>query len=98
MKALHTHPRPTRPRARALPPGWLVAAVALAPFLLASCTDDLAAKCPPLAHPPVLTVAAAANPCAARKGETAAQLRTRVVRTYSRTQEPASGVRVHLSA
>jgi hypothetical protein len=84
-------PRPTRPRARrALPPGWLVAAAwALAPLLLASCTDDLATKCPPLANPPALTVAAAAsNPCAARKGETAKQLELRIVQRYQRTQPP----------
>src|SRR5262249_43661062 len=37
------------------------------------------------------TVAAAGNPCAAKKGEPAIQLRTRVVRVYERTQEPASG-------
>src|SRR5215467_2398319 len=71
-------PRPTRPRARrALPPGWLASgAWALAPLLLASCTDNLTANCPPLAHPPILTVAAAAaasNPCAAKAGEAALQ-------------------------
>jgi hypothetical protein len=49
-------PRPTAPRPRALPPDWLAAALALAPLLLASCTDDVAANCPPLAHPEVLTV------------------------------------------
>ncbi len=83
--------RSSRPRARALPPGWLAAVLALAPLLLASCTDDVTANCPPLAHPEVLTVAAASNPCQATKGETTIQLRTRVVRVYVRTQEPASG-------
>jgi hypothetical protein len=79
MKVLHPDPRPTRrPRARALSPGWLAAA-ALAALLLAGCTDDVTANCPPLAHPEVLTVAAAAgNPCAARKGESAAPLALRV--------------------
>jgi hypothetical protein len=91
MKVLHRDPRPTRPPSRALPPGWLTVAFALAPLLLAGCTDDVAANCPPLAHPEVLTVAAASNPCRARKGEAAIQLRTRVVRVYQRTQEPASG-------
>jgi hypothetical protein len=68
MTNSHVDPRPTRPRARALPPGWLGAADALAPLLLASCTDSLTTSCPPLAHPPILTMAAAANPCAARAG------------------------------
>ena len=90
MRTPHRDPRPTRPRARALPSGWL-AAWALAPLLLASCTDSLSAKCPPLAHPPVLTVAAADNPCAARKGESAALLALRVVKTYQRTSPPAPG-------
>jgi hypothetical protein len=87
MSTLHPDPRPSsRPRARTLPPGWLAAALVLAPLLVAGCTDDLAAKCPPLAHPEVLTVAAAAgNPCAARKGESAALLALWVVRTYQRT-------------
>jgi hypothetical protein len=72
--------RPTRrSRARALPPGWLIVACALAALLLAGCTDDVTANCPPLAHPEVLTVAAASNPCAARKGESAALLALRVV-------------------
>jgi len=35
------------------------------------------------------TVAAAGNPCAAKKGETAALLALRVVRTYQRTKPPA---------
>jgi hypothetical protein len=74
MRSPHPDPRPTRPRARALPPAWLVAAVALAPLLLASCTDSLTASCPPLAHPPILAAAAASNPCAARTGESAALL------------------------
>lgn len=61
MRTPHPDPRPTRPRA--LRPGWLAAvAWALAPLLLASCGDTLTADCPPLAHPPVLTVAAAAVP------------------------------------
>jgi hypothetical protein len=45
----------------------------------------VAANCPPLKHPEVLTVAAATNPCAARKGESAALMALRVVRTYQRT-------------
>src|SRR2546429_562876 len=49
MRTSHANRRPTRPRVRALPPGWLVAAVALAPFLLASCTDAQNA----CDHPPV---------------------------------------------
>jgi hypothetical protein len=70
----------------------VAAAWALAPLLLASCADDLATKCPPLANPPALTVAAAAsNPCAARKGETGIQLRVRVVHVYERTQPPGLG-------
>jgi hypothetical protein len=93
MRNSHADPRPTRPRARrALPPGWLGAAVALAPLLLASCTDSLTASCPPLAHPPILTVAAAAsNPCTARAGEPAALLALRVVKTYQRTNPPVAG-------
>jgi ABC-type cobalamin transport system permease subunit len=76
MRTPHPDPRPSRPRARALPPGWLLswavvratrtiaAVLALAALLVASCTDDVAANCPPLAHPEVLTVAAAAgDPC-----------------------------------
>jgi hypothetical protein len=51
---------------RVLPPGWLIVAFALASLLVASCTDDVTANCPPLAHPEVLTVAAASNPCAGR--------------------------------
>ena len=80
---------PTAPRPRAHPPagrhaahppGWLAAALALAPLLLANCTDDVAANCPPLAHPEVLTVAAAAgNPCAARRGRSGALLQLGVV-------------------
>jgi len=67
-------PRPTRPRARrALPPGWLAAAAwALAPLLLASCTEGVAANCPPLSHSPILTVARANKPCAAQAGEASA--------------------------
>ena len=61
------------------------------PLLLASCTDDVAAKCPPLAHPEVLTVAAASNPCQARAGESSALLALRVVRTYQRTTPPVPG-------
>jgi len=80
MRTPHRNPRPTAPRPRALPPGWLSAAFALAPLLLAGCTDDVAASCPPLAHPEVLTVAAAASdPCAARRGESGALLVLRVV-------------------
>lgn len=47
--------------------------------------------CPALKHPVVLTVAAAGNPCAARKGETALQVRTRLLKTYQRTQPPGAG-------
>ena len=80
MRTPHLDPRPTAPRAatprldgpRATIAARLahpLAALALAPLLLASCTDDVAANCPPLAHPEVLTVAAAAgNPCAATMG------------------------------
>jgi len=103
MRNSHSDPRPTAPRLRAHPPGWLPsrpvarftratgAGLALAALLLAACTDDVAATCPALKHPEVGTVAAAGDPCAAKKGETAIQLRTRVVRVYQRTQEPASG-------
>jgi len=92
MKTPHSDPRPTAPRPRALPPGWLAAALALAPLVLSSCTDDVAANCPPLAPPEVLTVAAAAgNPCAARRGESGALLALRMVRTYQRTSLPAPG-------
>jgi len=63
VRTPHPNPRPTAPRPRALPPGWppswavvratrtTAAALALAPLLLASCTDDVTANCPPLAHP-----------------------------------------------
>jgi hypothetical protein len=87
MKVLrHPDPRPSRPRARILPPGWLIVAFALAPLLLAGCTDDAAANCPPLQHPEVLTVAAAAgDPCAARKGESGALLALRHI------AQPAEG-------
>ena len=68
-----------------------LAGLALAPLLLASCTDDVTTACPPLAHPPVLTVAAASNPCQARAGESAALLALRVVRTYQRTSPPVPG-------
>jgi hypothetical protein len=87
MRTTHRNPHPTAPRPRAHPPGWppswavvratrtTAAALALAPLLTASCTDDVAASCPPLAHPEVLTVAAATgNPCAARWGESGAVL------------------------
>jgi len=92
MKVPRPDSRPTRPRAHALPPGWLIVAYVLAPFLLTSCTDTLTTHCPPLAHPPVLTAAAASNPCRARTGESAALLALRVVRTYQRTSPPAPGV------
>src|SRR5215471_9251861 len=74
-------PHPTCPRARrAVPPGWLAAAAwALAPLLLASCTDSL-------------TVAAASNPCAAKAGESAELLALRVVKTYQRTEPPGAGL------
>ena len=91
MKTTHPDPRPTRPRARALP-RWPLAAFVLAPLLLAACAGDVTAKCPALAHPPVLTVAAADNPCAARSGESAGKLALRVVRTYQRTNPPAPGL------
>jgi hypothetical protein len=73
MRTLPPDPRPTRgPQPRVLPPGWLTVAATLAPLLLAGCTDDVAANCPPLAHPEVVTVAAAAgDPCGARAGESA---------------------------
>ena len=51
----------------------------------------MTANCPPLAHPPVLTVAAASNPCQASKGESAALLALRVVQTYQRTIPPVPG-------
>src|SRR5262249_17410958 len=95
MRNSHADPRPTRPRARrALPPGWLaIVAWALAPLLLAACTDSLSASCPPLAHPPVLTApAAAGHPRAARAGEAAGLLALRVVKTYQRTEPPRSGL------
>jgi len=89
MRTTHPDPRPTRPRAcRALPHGWLAApAWALAPLLLASCTDSVTANCPPLGHPPILTVAAAGNPCAAKAGESAELLAQRLV---SVGQEPSA--------
>jgi len=68
MRTPHRDPRSTAPRPRAhplgglrtaLPPGWLAAA--LAPLLVAGCTDNVTANCPPLAHPEVLTVAAASG-------------------------------------
>jgi hypothetical protein len=80
MRTPHPAPRPSRPSARALPPGCLPTVLALAALLLASCTDDVAANCPPLAHPEVLSVAAASNPCQAKAGESAALLALRVVR------------------
>jgi hypothetical protein len=94
MRTPHRNPRPTRrPRPRALPPGWLPAVLALAPLLLASCTDQVAATCPALEHPEVLTVAAAAgDPCGARKGESAALLALRAVRTYQRSSPLAAGL------
>jgi hypothetical protein len=93
MKVLrHADPRSRRrPRARALPPAWLIAVLALPPLLLASCTDDVAANCPPLGHPEVVTVAAASTPCAGRMGESGALLALRVVRTHRRTTQPTPG-------
>jgi hypothetical protein len=88
MKVRHPDPRPSRPRARALPPGWLAAA--LAALLVASCTDAVTANCPLLAHPEELTVAAASNPCQAGSGESVALLALRVVRTYQRTSPPVA--------
>lgn len=52
------------------------------------CTDGVAANCPPLMHPPVLSVAAASNPCQAWAGESAALLALRVVPSIPR---PRSG-------
>jgi len=92
MKFSPPDPRPSRSRARALPPGWLAVVLALASLQVAGCTDDVTANCPPLAHPEVLTVAAAGNPCQARSGESAALLALRVVRTYQRTTALASGL------
>jgi hypothetical protein len=66
----------------------VVAVLALAPLLLAGCSDNLAQNCPPLTHPPVLTVAAATNPCQARAGESPPLLAQRVVRVYQRTTPP----------
>jgi hypothetical protein len=89
MKVPRPDPRPTRRRRpHALPPGWLIVVYALAPLLLANCADKLTADCPPLAHPEVLTVAAASNPCQAGSGESAA---LRAVRTYQRTNPPVAG-------
>jgi len=68
MKVLHPDPRPTHPRTHALRPGRLI--VALAPLVLAGCTDDVTANCSPLAHPEVLTIAAAGNPCQAKASST----------------------------
>ena len=48
-------PRPTRPRAWALPPGWLVAACALAPLLIAGCGDMNACDHPPVGVGAVVT-------------------------------------------
>src|SRR5215469_16266598 len=108
MRSPHPDPRPSRPPPHALPPGGLpsravvrvtrtTAALAVAPLLLASCTDNVAANCPPLAHPEVLTVAAASNPCQARAGESAKQLELRVVQRYQRTQPPGT-CRAHVPA
>ncbi len=69
----------------------VVAVLALASLLLAACSDTLTQNCPPLAHPPVLTVAAASNPCQAKAGETADLLALRVVRVYQRSAPPAPG-------
>jgi hypothetical protein len=49
------------------------------------------AKCPPLTHPEVLTVAAGSNPCQVRKGESAIQVRDRVLKTYQRSGPPGAG-------
>jgi hypothetical protein len=88
------NPRPTRRRPRALPPGWLVVAFAFASPLLAGCGDNLAATCPPLARPEVLSVAAAdSDPCAATRRELAALLALGVVRTYQRTSACQRGSR-----
>jgi hypothetical protein len=68
-----------------------LAVLALASLLLAACSDTLTQSCPPLAHPPVLTVAAASNPCQAKAGEAAQHLRARVVKVYDRTSAPGAG-------
>ena len=71
---------------------WRLAAAALVAALpLMACTDTLTAKCPPLAHPPVLTVAAASDPCQAKAGESAGLLALRVVKTYQRSSPPVPG-------
>jgi len=68
MRNSHDDLRPTRPRARALPPGWLVAAVALAPLLLASCTDggNACDKAPVGVGAVATDVQAAGDPCAGK--------------------------------
>ncbi len=90
MKVPCPDPRPSRRPSRA-PPGWLAVAFALAPLMLVGCTDTLTADCPPLAHPEVLTVAAASNPCQATSGESSALLALCVVRTYQRTNPSTPG-------
>ena len=74
--------------ARAAGGGAMIGRLAAAALPLMACTDTLTAKCPPLAHPPILTVAAAGDPCAARAGETPKQLELRIVQRYKRTQPP----------
>jgi hypothetical protein len=68
MANSHSDLRPTRLRARrALPPGWLVAAVALAPLLLASCGTENASDHPPVGVGAAVTEAqAAGDPCAGK--------------------------------
>jgi hypothetical protein len=69
----------------------LAAVLAAAALLLVNCSDSLTQDCPPLAHPPVLTVVAATNPCQAKGGESAKQLELRVVQKYQRSQPPNPG-------
>jgi Berberine and berberine like len=67
MRNSHPDPRPTRPRARALRPGWLAAAVAwaLAPLLIASCGTENPCDDPPAEIGAVVADAqAAGDPCA----------------------------------
>ncbi len=66
MKVRHPDPRPRRPRSRALPPGWLAAAFALAPLLLASCTDGPDCSKPVEVLSVGTTALAANTPCAGK--------------------------------
>jgi hypothetical protein len=68
MRNSQPDPRPTRPRARALRPGWLAAiAWALAPLLLASCGTENPCDRPPTEIGGIVTdVQAAGDPCAGK--------------------------------